>query len=252
MFSRYLDNARNILNDHKILIVVAIASFAMPFLVAVISHNVGQSAYSEAISCYYYGVSRDIFVMTLAMGGLLLVSYPGRETGLDLPTLGRCEYWLSNLAGIMAFLIALFPMDRDLALASLDMPKKFIPAETFIEVLVPNHGNIHVLSAMVFFVFAAVLCFLFSRQTVSLSHKPIFGNCWHQFILGLTEGWSTTNPGFPYKLCGLMIVAGLLWAGVNMLHARQIFWPEVLMLVGFSFCWLTKLFAPVKLSLSAP
>ena len=43
-----------------------------------------------------------------------------------------------------------------------------------------------------------------------------------------------------YLLCGVVIVAAIIWAGVAGLNERPIFWPESIALVAFAVSWLVK------------
>src|SRR5437762_1219539 len=54
-----------------------------------------------------------------------------------------------------------------------------------------------------------------------------------------TTGWRNKV----YLACGLAIVACIAWAGYNGYTAREIFLPESIALVAFSFSWLVKGYA---------
>jgi len=223
------------LDDKTIVIFVLVISFIMPFATALLSHFVGNSPYTLSISAYYYSVARDIFVMALAVGAVLLISYSGRDTS---------ECVTATVAGIMALLIALFPMDRAVALIELAIPPNPAPSETFVELLFPNfHPVVHNTSASIFFSLTAVLCFLFARQPDARRRSGGEPNLLNQVLAGATDGVSNARSR-PYILCGLIVVFGLLSALINSLAGWGIYWTEVIMLFGFCLCWLFVLIIP--------
>jgi len=228
-------NNISVLNDSTIVKFVLVTSFFMPFAIALLSHFVGNSPYTLSISAYYYSVARDIFVMALAVGTVLLISYSGRDTS---------EYVISTIAGILALLIALFPMDRVVALKELDIPPNPIPSETFIEILFPNfHALVHNSSASIFFSLTAVLCFLFARQPDARRGARGGPHLLNQVLAGAIDGVSN-GRSLPYILSGSIVVFGLLLALTNSLLGWGIYWPEVIMLSGFCLCWLFVLIIP--------
>ncbi len=242
-----LQNAKEILDENRIVIVVILAAIVTPLAVAFLSKFVGDSKYTNSISAYYYSIARDLFVMALTAGGLLLISYPGREKRLSLPWVQRLEYWFSTVAGGMAFFIILFPMSRQAALDELKMPDPYQPTNTFIEMLYGWHDIVHIISAITFFALVCGLCFLFSREKVDERRTTLIGYYVAQFVEGVCTGWSPRHPGFPYKVWGMTIVLGLAWAAFNLITGPQIYWPEVMMLVGFSGMWLSKLVVKLEL-----
>ena len=46
-----------------------------------------------------------------------------------------------------------------------------------------------------------------------------------------------------YLVCGIVIIASIIWAGIAGFLDQSIFWPESLALVAFSISWLTKGYA---------
>jgi hypothetical protein len=43
-----------------------------------------------------------------------------------------------------------------------------------------------------------------------------------------------------YLICGILIVASIVWAGVSRLNGKSIFWPESIALIAFAVSWLVK------------
>ncbi|MGZ6249012.1 MAG: hypothetical protein ACXWMC_05305 [Syntrophales bacterium] len=54
-----------------------------------------------------------------------------------------------------------------------------------------------------------------------------------------------------YLVCGIVIVASIIWAGVAGLNGRSIFWPESVALVAFSVSWLVKGYAHTSIANAA-
>ena len=46
-----------------------------------------------------------------------------------------------------------------------------------------------------------------------------------------------------YVVCGLLIVASIIWAALAAYKEKSIFWPESVALVAFSVSWLVKGYA---------
>jgi len=174
-------------------------------------------------------------VVALAVGAVLLISYSGRD---------EYEYVISGVAGVLALLIALFPMNRAVALLELAIPPNPAPSETFIEILFSDfHHIVHNTSASIFFSLTAALCFLFARQPDARRRSQGRPNLLNQVSVGVVDGVSKARS-LPYVLCGLIVVFGLLLALINSLVGWGIYWPEVIMLSGFCLCWLFVLIAP--------
>ena len=243
--------AKALMNDQRLMWFVLMAALLMPAAVPLLSHYVGCSPFTNSISAYYYGASRDLFVMTLALAGLLLIAYEGREGGVPgLEKIG-CEYWVSQAGGVAAFGIAIFPMNRDRALAELHITNDVgQPSKTWVELLLPKaHEHVHVASAIVFFMLAAFLCFLFSRKEAVKPDEgqDVLSYCAQQIWNGIRHDWHDNRRGVIFKLWGLEILAGIGFAAINMMDDTEIYWPEVVMLVGFIGAWSTRLFGKVKL-----
>ena len=51
-----------------------------------------------------------------------------------------------------------------------------------------------------------------------------------------------------YFICGLVIVASMIWAGVAGLRKQPIFWPETVALIAFAVSWLAKGFADKRIA----
>ena len=226
----------DLVNERKVLLWVIRAGILMPFAVALISCTIGHANLTKSISAYYFSVSRDLFVMTLTAAGLLLIAYPGRESAVPQLRHSRCEFWVSNLAGIAAFLIPLFPMTTDQALAQLAPSPT--PAPNFIELTVPQHGTLHLIAAAIFFGLAMVLAFLFSRREArERAGQHFYIYLGEQIVSGIGQGWNSA-AGRWHNISGLAILVGLAWAAL----ADDIYLPEIVMLLGFCSAWTARMF----------
>jgi len=182
-----------------------------------ISNNFSRDSISE----YYYTPMGELFVGTLCAVAFFLFLYKGydKKAGETMPS----DSFMTNLAGICALLVAIFPMDIEKC-----FPDNF---RTFI-----SHkpvGNIHYIAAVVFFISLGIMCLVNFRRTKTVAQfgkKPS-----HNF----------------YKLCGIGIFASLVfillfmivpflntWAKAN--DFEFLFWFETASLLFFGASWLKK------------
>ena len=163
----------------------------------------------ESISAYYYTGAVTAFVGMLVVLALFLMTYRGYEN--------EC-YWADRAASIIAAVAAL--------------GAAFFPtaAPTGVEPLLwwtPNTGVLHHVCALVLFAMFAVFALWLFRRTVD-GQQPPTDKRWRNAI---------------YLICGIVIVACIVWAGLNGLNGRPIFWPESIALVAFAVSWLVKGYA---------
>ncbi len=91
----------------------------------------------------------------------------------------------------------------------------------------PTTGVVHHVSAFVLFaVFGVFSLWLFR---ITPSEEP------------QADGKGTRNN--IYLLCGVVIVACIIYAGIAGLQGRSIFWPESIALFAFAVSWLVKGYA---------
>lgn len=175
----------------------------------------------DSISEYFYTPMGELFVGTLSAVAFFLFLYKGYEKkeGEFMPG----DSFMTNLAGICALLVAIFPMD--LSNCTGDNFRNFISHELV--------GKIHYISAILFFISLGIICIVNFRRTYS---TELFGKMpSHNF----------------YKYCGFGIFASLLaivcfklipflniWAKNN--DFEYLFWFETTSLLFFGASWLKK------------
>lgn len=186
---------------------IGIIGVLLPFVIS-IGHAlvIGHATLLGSVSAYYYTNMRNIFVGSMAAIGVFLISY----------RYDRLDNILSNIAGVGAIGVALFPTQPD--------------HPTHKEQII---GYLHAASAAVLFVLLAVFCFvLFTRTDPT---QP------------MTSRKRARNA--IYRVCGAVIVLAMVFLGltltplfsdawVNQNHPR--FWAEAIMIFSFGVSWLVK------------
>ncbi len=168
----------------------------------------------ESISHYYYTNLRELFTGVLCAVGLFLIRYKGYKN----PSWWKNDNLLTNIAGAMAFGVALFPTN------AMDCEQKIY---TLIPSCLSLLGTIHYGFAGVFFVLLAILSI-------------------HSFTIGQRDNAqipiSIFNENKIYKTCGyLMFLFILLVPICGALHIQKATLVlEALSLFAFGISWLIK------------
>jgi hypothetical protein len=174
----------------------------------------------DSISSYYHSPMRDIFVGSLSVIGVLLITY--RVDRKD------AEFWASTIAGVCLLGVANFPTERPHIAPGAplcgDTPQ---PAgctdleQRFGEVTI---GNLHLGFAVVALVLLGVIAYLFGRR--DLPRSPNLGylqfSCAAAIALGLLvalSGWA-----FKWRLGGL----------------TPLYIGEVVTVIAFGIGWLAQ------------
>src|SRR5919109_2908414 len=166
----------------------------------------------ESISAYYYTGAVAAFVGMLVALALFLFTY----RGFDNPH-HKADRAVAIVAGFAALAVAFFPTAAPADVAPLAWWSR-------------STGVIHHVAALVLFaMFAAFALWLFRLRPDGKTE---------------TTGWRNKL----YLACGLAIVACIAWAAYNGYAAREIFVPESIALVAFSFSWLVKGYAAEALA----
>ena len=143
------------------------------------------------------GTMRSYFVGCLFAVGAILIIYRGYTV---------FENWLLNFAGVMAFCVALFPMDWTCAHPAFD-----------------KHGA----SAVLFFAAIAIDCIFCSRDTLGLLHGRKSKNWYY---------WAYIF--FAFLMIASMLVAWRL--NVIIKHENYIYWIEFCGIYSFAAYWVVK------------
>jgi hypothetical protein len=169
------DLSNHIVVTYKLLrILVALIAIAFPLILWIGGSLFGDLPLQSSISHYYHasdpinpgpaghGVMRDVFVGILFFIGAFLIVYRG-ITDLENYTL--------NVAGILAFLVALLPMNWP-PVTKYDVSKQFF--------------SLHGACAVSFFICIAIVCIFCASDTLSLVKDKKKYKCYRRsyFIFG--------------------------------------------------------------------
>jgi hypothetical protein len=160
-----------------------------------------------AVSVYYYTGAVAAFVGILAALAVFLFTYRGYKNEYQSSDRGA-----AIVAASAALLVALFPTGA--------------PTDRLrLAWWTPVTGMIHNLSAVILFSsFSFFSLFLFPKSNIK--GKP------------LPPDKQARNA--IYHMCGIAILACMMWAGSSYFTGAPIFWAEALALEFFSVSWLVK------------
>jgi hypothetical protein len=186
---------------------------SMPIVVRLGAYLFEGIPSNESISAYYYTGMRDVFVGILFAVGVFLFCYRGPDTQDNV---------LTNIAGLSAIAIGLFPMDPAYHHVILDkFPAINNPG------CYQSHGLLgyHIYAVAAFFVILSYLAiFRFTK-----SNQP-----------QITTQKKSRNK--VYIVCGIVMLISLVAIVVIKAASKNssIFWPETVAIVAFGIAWLVK------------
>lgn len=167
----------------------------------------------NSISAYYYTNMRDLFIGTICLVSMLLMSYNGYD---------KTDKVVSLLAGIFGMGIAFFPTTV--------RP----PITSCVNVIIDKNmvGMVHLISAALFFFMLFYLSyFRFTKSGKSTTPRKQIRNKL-------------------YRICGIAMITCIMLIAVYMgaikdafpqtQALKPIFWLEFIALVAFGLSWLTK------------
>ena len=168
---------------------------------------------NESISAYYYTSMRDVFVGVLVATGVFLFCYRGPD---------KQDNILTNIAGLCAIGIALFPTERQYHPLIVERFAKVLSPECY-----SNHGPLgfHIYVVAAFFLLISYLT-IFRFPKLSQPY--------------LTKQKLTRNK--IYRICGIVMVLMLIAIVVIKAIDKEasIFKPETVAIVAFGVAWLVK------------
>lgn len=195
--------------------VLGYLGISLPFLVFIGSQFDGVSPLLNSISAYYFTNVREIFVSTLAALSLFFITYKGYT---------KLDNILTNIAGLLALNIALFPSMRETNEDVLYLFAFISPQATDI---------IHLCSASTFFLILAFVSYFIFTKTGNSPMTP------RKIVRNRV-----------YKACGIIIFSSLIIMGVYEIlpedvklylqKFRLIFIFESISLFAFGTSWLVK------------
>lgn len=172
-----------------------------------------QMTHLDSVSAYYYTSAVWAFVGILVAMGLFLFTYKGYNDKA-----GRFDFWLSTLTGAAAVGVAIFPTWP---------PHELLRPSWW----APWMATAHSASALSLFLLFIVFCWVLFP-----------GKDW-RLPGGESRPLTATERILKYPAyhgCGLLILACLIWAGIQLGRGRSIFWQEWFALWFFGIAWLRK------------
>ena len=161
----------------------------------------------NSISAYYWTGAVSFFVGLLAALSLFLLTYRGYDNKFY-----KYDRGAAIIAGTAAAVVALFPTTPPAGIT----PRLPWWAD-WIKVT-------HAVAAIILFSMFAVFSLWLFRKTAAGEQPPA----------------DKKRRNAIYLLCGIGIVASMIWALVAGLANRSIFWSESLALIFFAWSWLVK------------
>ncbi len=160
----------------------------------------------ESISAYYYTAADGFFIGVIFALSLFLLSYRGYE-GV------RADGILGAIGGVAAMGVALFPTGAPEGLMAptwWSSPMRVV----------------HYVSAVVLFtVFILFSTWLFRKSAIPDKRaRPLEKQRRDTICL----------------ICGVVMIAAILWAGTGILTKGSIYWQETIAIMAFSISWLAK------------
>lgn len=178
-----------------------------------------------SISHYYYSIMHIVFVGVLCVLGGFLITYRGKS---------KFENNISNLAGVFAFGVAIFPTKFEGFKGVGGKSCQFIQLTTANEKnFVPNYVSyLHFGFATLLFICFVIFCL------------KIF-----QELDDVKQSAKKERRNTVYKICGYIIVTSILSIGAITLYNHKtdsdiwpdyIYWFETTSLIPFGISWLLK------------
>jgi hypothetical protein len=168
----------------------------------------GLDLFLNSLSAYYYTSSIALLEGILVALALFLFAYQGYPNKYQ-----RADLAAARVAGVSALVIALFPT----------YPPEGVSAPSW---WAQWAGKVHDGASVVMFLMFATFSLWLFRKTDQKKQDVPRAKQWR-------NRW--------YRLCGLTIVASMMWAGFLLSTGNeQIFVPESFAIGAFSLSWLVK------------
>ena len=174
-----------------------------------------KTSVQNSISEFYYTNFRELFTGVMCAVSLFLIRYKGTNN----PVFWKNDSLLTNIAGIMALLVALFPTNPD------DCSEKIY---TIIPSCALWLGWLHYVFAAAFFIILAIISInIFTIGQKKTKDIPV----------------SLLNENYIYRGCGIAIIVFMILIPVfdelNLFRGSTLV-LEALALIAFGMAWLIK------------
>lgn len=185
-----------------------------------------------SISHFYYSDVAVVFIGVLFTFGLFLFSYRVPRSDFDRDNL------LTNIAGVLAILVALVPTGLD-SCESCGLAPNAHHADVF-------KNSVHLGSAFLFFVIMAIMSYFFFTKGISKEEERLTDRT--KLPLAKQRKISRNRV---YRICGIIMGVLLLVLIIWFLLVKAevvakkdannvVFWIETGLLLAFGFSWLVK------------
>ncbi len=179
-----------LISYYQLRMFIGLLGFLLSFLLIITTYFLNdRHPFKVSISHYYYSFGHIIFVGTLCILGGLFATYRGKD---------KYENRLSNFAGIMAVLVAVFPTRFKGYCGNIYI--------TIDEVNYPDwFSGVHYISALLLFLSFAVFClYFFQKSDKEQDGKPISDE----------EKLKKRRRNLYYKVCGWGIIISIACIGL--------------------------------------
>lgn len=184
---------------------------ALPFLVWLVAGLLPTPGLPRwhpltSVSAYYYTGGVGVFVGLLIALSLFLFTYPGYKDN-------RADRFIAKVGCFAAIGLALFPTGAPVESLARPWWREW-------------SGVVHSVSAVTLFTtFILFAIWLFRKSsTPKRRDRPLEKRLRDDICL----------------VCGLCMIASVLWAAIGKQVGRTIFWPESIAIVAFAASWLVK------------
>jgi hypothetical protein len=189
----------------------------MPILL-IIAGELSDARIEPSFSDFFHTVSRDIFVGVMFAMGIFLLTYEGydRQEGESLS-----DNWLSTIAGLAAFGVALFPNESPTGQIA-TLSQKLLGVE---------HSPVfHYASALLFFYCMAHFCLFKFAKTTDLARRKVYRAC----------GWTIAGSCVALFVASYLKLKGAPDVSAFVVDHRLVFWIEAVGVWAFALSWLVK------------
>jgi len=208
--------APEIINYRRIRKVIGYLGFSLPIILVLFSLlPFYKTGIQNSISQYYFSDFREILTGILCAVSLFLISYKGTRN----PNLLKNDSLLTNIAGIMALLVAFFPTNAETC------EEKMYTIAPWCQNWM---GTLHYIFAAIFFlIIANISISVFTIGQANNKDIPV----------------SALNENYIYKTCGYTMIGCLIMIPLsdllNLFPASTLVF-ESLALIAFGISWLIK------------
>ncbi len=206
-----------VLSYHRVRRALGLLGFCLPFFL-IFGGMLAETAPQPSLSDYYHTIQRDIFVGVLFAIGIFLFSYQGYpKTREELFS----DDWITTIAGVAAFGVALFPNENPAQLVSSPWHVMFGLYPTAV---------LHYVSAFVFLLSLAYICLVKFTRGANPVRRRIYIICgWTVILMTIATfvaSWfKVMGPALPQRL---------------VIDYNLVLWVESIAVWAFSFSWMVK------------